>query len=197
MEPVSSQRSHSRRDRQHKITVSVRFQCQTIPARWTVGPKGALVYVPSATGVIEINPWKIREKFLALPKDDERLVGFLNEVGSWDFNPSCKTQDYWEWQDILKIALSNLKNWKERVSPLDPKKVRRLSCIPRHDIGLEPEGQFKDAVFSCANRSVLDAIIASIRFDESKRLRRRRSPIGETAKKSNARGAGIRGKKGK
>jgi hypothetical protein len=148
-----------------------------MPARWTLSPKGTLVYAPAPTGLIEVDPWKVRDRFRFLQRNDEQLLKFLNEVGSWDSQPSLNVWDYWEWQDILSAVLSNLGSWREVASQINQEKAHRLSSVPNHYLALQPPGEFKNAIFSCANHSVLDAIIASVKLDEAKLLRRRPSVL--------------------
>jgi hypothetical protein len=169
----STKSSKTGTKRQQTITLSVRFQCHAIPARWTFSANGRLVYAPARTGLIEVDPWKVRDRFLSLERNNEQLLKFLNEVGSWDLMPSLSAGDYWEWQEVLRTVLSRIGNWREVAVLINRDKAHRSFSVPNHYLALQPPGEFKNAIFSCANHSVLDAIIASVKLDEAKLLRRR------------------------
>jgi len=134
-------------------------------------------------GYVTLNPWQVRENFIALEHDSEQLLKFLNQVGSWDLMPSISVSDYWEWQEILRVIHSDPTGWRRAVSNLNHEKVKRLSSIPNHHLTIEALGEFKKATFSCANDSVLDAIIASVHVDEGKLLRQRPTTLRDAKKK--------------
>jgi hypothetical protein len=161
-------------NRRSTIAVSVRLQCHAIPARWTINARGSLSYLPDSVGLIKIDPWKVRRTFLSLERNNEQLLTFLEEIGSWDLMPSRDVADYWEWQDIFRAVELSPMNWRKSVAAINQRKARRLAGFPNHRLILQsPSTELRKATLSCANHSVLDALIASLVVDEAKLLRRR------------------------
>jgi len=150
-----------------RITIRLAFRCRAMPATWTLTRNGELAYSPASCGTVEFDPWKVRKRFVTLTRDDNSLLSFLNEIGSWDLLPSRDIRDFWEWQDVLKEVLVNRRSWKTKVTKINALKARRLSGLPAHSLTLDSRQTFKSATFSCNNYSVLDAIIASIILDSS------------------------------
>jgi len=141
-----------------------------------------------------VDPWKVREKFVSMRRDEEQLLMFLNEIGSWDLLPSLSVRDYWEWQDIFEAIRSNPGNWRGLATSMSLSKGQRLSKVPNYHLLLQPQGEFKSAIFSCANHSVLDAMIASVHIDEAKLLRRRPA---NPHKKTKTKGRSVKTPRGK
>ncbi len=161
------------RRRSRSIGVSVHFLCHAIPARWAIVWPGTLSYRPARVGQIAIDPWEVRQTFISLSHDNEQLLDFLNSIGSWDLMPSVSIRDYWEWQQIFQTVDLHPTSWRTLIGEINREKFKRLCYIPNHYLALDRSGDFKKAIFSCANLSVLDAIIATVHFDEVKMLRRR------------------------
>jgi hypothetical protein len=158
---------------QHKTRITLLPKFFAVPTRWALARAGTLSYQPLSGDYLEFDPWHIRERFLGLNRDDQQLVRFLNDVGNWDLLPSLRIQDYWEWQETLTIAIANPATWQDKTSLMTPAKAHRLSYLPNYSISLTQDTRLNNAVLSCVDRSVLDAIIASIHFDRALLLRRR------------------------
>ena len=112
-----------------------------------------------------VDPWQVREEFLALRRNEEALLKFLHKYGRWDREPPREMDAYWEVQDTLQELLL----WPPAVRKL----ALQLGLITRKFLcTLVWEKGTPLWVVEC--ESIMDALAASVQIDLVRRAKYRK-----------------------
>ena len=110
-----------------------------------------------------IDPWRMREEFVALKRDESKLLAFLDKYGLWTREKLADVDDFWDFQETLRDMLLCGKQLRGQLlsrsafGKLPGLLARKLTIDFEYDKGVP---RFVVRTLGC-----LDAIIASLQID--------------------------------
>lgn len=110
-----------------------------------------------------INPWRMREEFVALKRDDSKLLAFLDKYGLWTHKKLAAVDEFWDFQETLRdmpLCAPQL-----RGQLLSRSAFSKLPGLLARTLTIDFEYDKSAPRFVVRTRGCLDAIIASLQID--------------------------------